>query len=65
MDYDRVIEDNPELRRWQVGVCWWPGDLLTPLLQYCVAALLWLPTLSAGLNIMSYTFAGQITARIC
>ena len=30
MDYDRVIEDNPELRRWQVGVCWWPGDLLTP-----------------------------------
>ena len=35
------------------------------LLQYCVAALLWLPTLSAGLNIMSYTFAGQITARIC
>ena len=27
-------------------------------LQYCVAGLLWLPTLSAGLNIMSYTFAG-------
>ena len=22
MDYDRVIEDNPELRRWQVGGGW-------------------------------------------
>lgn len=42
MDYENLIKENPELKRW----------------QYCVAGLLWLPTLSAGLNIMSYTFAG-------
>ena len=49
MDYDKLIEDNQELKRW----------------QYCVAGLLWLPTLSAGLNIMSYTFAGFTPPHRC
>ena len=30
-----------------------------------MAALLWLPTLSAGLNIMSYTFAGFVPDHRC
>ena len=33
--------------------------------QYLVAGLLWLPTLSAGLNIMSYTFAGFTPPHRC
>lgn len=49
MDYDRVIEECPELKRW----------------QFAVAALLWLPTLSGGLNIMSYTFAGYVPNHRC
>lgn len=49
MDYDRVIEECPELKRW----------------QFAVAALLWLPTLSGGLNIMSYTFAGYVPKHRC
>jgi len=49
MDYDRVIEECPELKRW----------------QFAVAALLWLPTLSGGLNIMSYTFAGYAPPHRC
>ena len=34
-------------------------------LQYLMAALLWLPTLSGGLNIMSYTFAGFSPPHRC
>jgi len=49
MDYDRVIEECPELKRW----------------QFSVAALLWLPTLSGGLNIMAYTFAGYVPKHRC
>ena len=30
-----------------------------------MAALLWLPTLSAGLNIMSYTFSGYVPLHRC
>ena len=33
--------------------------------QYLIAGLLWLPTLSGGLNIMSYTFAGFSPPHRC
>ena len=49
LSYDRIIEESKELERW----------------QYAIAALLWLPTLSAGLNIMSYTFAGFVPSHRC
>ena len=35
------------------------------LFQFGIAALLWLPTLSGGLNIMSYTFAGYVPKHRC
>ena len=45
----QVVEQCEGLRGWQYGV----------------AALLWLPTLSAGLNIMAYTFAGYEPHHTC
>lgn len=49
LSYDRIIEECEDLRRW----------------QYLIAGLLWLPTLSGGLNIMSYTFAGFSPPHRC